>query len=77
MQPVQRPLPERDRSENPFFYAGPDGRAMIEEVIRATPGRLSPSGRLLMIYNSLTDFPASVRLLASLGSSRACSTGSG
>lgn len=64
--PAQLPLPERDRADSPF-YAGPDGRAMIEEVIRAAPGRLSPSGRLLMTHNSMTDVPASVRLMEELG----------
>ena len=63
--PAQLPLPEADRVHSPF-YAGRDGRQMIEEVIRDTPGRLAPSGRLLMTHNSLADFPASVRLMESL-----------
>ena len=33
---------------------------MIEEVIRQTPSRLSPAGRLLMVHNSATDFPRSM-----------------
>jgi release factor glutamine methyltransferase len=64
--PAQLPLPEPDRPDS-AFYAGQDGRRMIEEVIRAAPGRLSPSGRLLMTHNSMTDFPESVRLMKSLG----------
>jgi release factor glutamine methyltransferase len=64
--PAQLPLPEADRADSPF-YAGRDGRRMIEDLIRDTPGRLSPSGRLLMTHNSLADFPASLRLMESQG----------
>ncbi len=64
--PAQLPLPEADRADSPF-YAGPDGRRMIEDLIRDTPARLSPSGRLLMTHNSLADWPASIRLMESQG----------
>jgi methylase of polypeptide subunit release factors len=64
--PAQLPLPEPDRADSPF-HAGPDGRQMIEGVIRETPGWLSRSGRLLMTHNSLTDLPESLRLMESLG----------
>ncbi len=64
--PAQLPSPEADRADSPF-YAGRDGRRMIEELIRGTPGRLSPSGRLLMTHNSLADFPASLRLMEAQG----------
>jgi hypothetical protein len=40
---------------------------MIEGVIRATPGRLSSGGRLLITHNSLTDLPRSLQLMQSLG----------
>ena len=64
--PAQLPLPEADRADSPF-YAGKDGRLMIEGVIRDTPGRLSPGGRLLMTHNSLADWPASARLMEAQG----------
>ena len=64
--PAQLPLPQAAEALSPY-YAGPDGRGMIEAVIRATPERLSPGGRLLMVHNSVTDFPRSVALMRSLG----------
>jgi methylase of polypeptide subunit release factors len=64
--PAQLPLPQPDRAVSPF-YAGPDGRQMIDELIRAVPGLLSASGRLLMTHNSLADLPKSLQLMESLG----------
>ena len=64
--PAQLPLPEPDSAHSPF-YAGPDGRQMIEGVIRAAPERLTPGGRLLMAHNSLADASKSMGLLHSLG----------
>jgi release factor glutamine methyltransferase len=64
--PAQLPLPEADRPDS-AFYAGRDGRQMIKALIEDAPARLSPSGRLLMTHNSLADFPASLRLMDSLG----------
>jgi methylase of polypeptide subunit release factors len=64
--PAQLPQPESAQADDPF-YAGRDGRQMIEGVIRETPRWLSPTGELLLIHNSLTDFPASMRLMESLG----------
>jgi methylase of polypeptide subunit release factors len=64
--PAQLPQPESAQADDPF-YAGRDGRQMIEGVIRETPRWLSPTGGLLLIHNSLTDFPASMRLMESLG----------
>jgi hypothetical protein len=40
---------------------------MIDELIRAVPGLLSASGRLLMTHNSLADLPKSLQLMESLG----------
>ena len=40
---------------------------MIDGLLRETPRWRSPSGRLLMIYDSLADFPESVRLMEALG----------
>lgn len=64
--PAQVPLP-RPENANSAYYAGTDGRVMIEEVIRHTPARLSPSGRLLMVHNSAADFPKSIELFKSVG----------
>jgi release factor glutamine methyltransferase len=64
--PAQLPLPEADRADS-AFYAGRDGRRMIEELIRDTPARLAPTGRLLMTHNSLADLPASLRLMEAQG----------
>jgi methylase of polypeptide subunit release factors len=63
--PAQLPLPKTEA--NSPYYAGSDGRGMIEEVIRDTPARLSASGRLLMVHNSVTDFPKSLALMKSVG----------
>jgi len=64
--PAQLPLPEPATLNSPY-YAGKDGRRMIEDVIREAPGRLSPTGRLLMTHNSMCDLPASLRLMESVG----------
>lgn len=64
--PAQLPLPE-PASPNSPYYAGRHGRRMIEDVMRDTPGRLSPSGRLLMTHNSMADFRESVRLMEKMG----------
>lgn len=64
--PAQLPLPQAAEAFSPY-YAGPDGRRMIDEVIAATPSRLSAGGRLFMVHNSVTDFPRSVELMASVG----------
>jgi methylase of polypeptide subunit release factors len=64
--PAQLPLPRAAEALSPY-YAGSDGRHMIEEVIRATPTRLSPGGRLLMLHNSAADFPKSLDLMRSAG----------
>ena len=64
--PAQLPLPDAAEAFNPY-YCGPDGRAMIDAVIEAAADRLSPGGRLLMVHNSVTDFPKSLDLMSSLG----------
>jgi release factor glutamine methyltransferase len=64
--PAQLPLPKAAEATNPY-YAGPDGRRMIEDVITAGPARLSPGGRLFMVLNSVTDFPKSLALMEAVG----------
>jgi methylase of polypeptide subunit release factors len=64
--PAQLPLPEPDRANSPF-YAGPDGRSMIDALINETPDKLLPSGRLLMTHNSMANLPRSFGLLESIG----------
>ena len=63
--PAQLPMRKSGKAGDPFF-AGDDGRAMIEGLIRETPAWLSPTGCLLMTHNSLTDLPKSIRLMESL-----------
>jgi 16S rRNA G1207 methylase RsmC len=64
--PAQLPLSQPERENSPF-YAGPEGRLMIDELIKEAPGKLTSSGRLLITHNSLANLPKSVRLLESLG----------
>ena len=64
--PAQLPLPKTAEAHNPY-YAGPDGRRMIDAVIAAAPRHLAPGGRLLMVLNSVTDFPASLARMRSVG----------
>src|SRR5207249_802162 len=64
--PAQLPMPVPQDANDPF-YAGPDGRLMIEALVRESPARLAPAGRLLMTHNSLTDVPTTTRLMESVG----------
>src|SRR5262245_34102705 len=64
--PAQLPLPESGKDRT-HFYVGGDGREMIDEVIRDTPKRLTPSGRLLMVQNSMTNLSRSLRLMDEIG----------
>ncbi len=64
--PAQLPLPEPAEATSPSI-PGPDGRRMIDEVINTAPGRLAPNGQLLMVQNSVTDFPKSLSLMHSVG----------
>ena len=63
--PPQLPLPKPE-ANNPN-YAGSDGRDIIEKLIRDTPARLSAAGRLLVVLNSVSDFPKSLALMKSVG----------
>jgi release factor glutamine methyltransferase len=60
--PAQLPLPQQERENSPF-YAGPEGRFMIDAIINEAPHKLVPSGRLLMTHNSMANLPKSLRLL--------------
>ena len=64
--PAQLPLPQSAEAHNPY-YAGPDGRRMIDAVIAAAPAALAPGGRLLMVLNSETDFPKSLAAMRAAG----------
>jgi methylase of polypeptide subunit release factors len=64
--PAQLPLPKAAEAYHPY-YSGPDGRQMINEVTTATPGRLSPGGRLFMVQNSVTDFQKSMAMMQAVG----------
>ena len=64
--PAQLPLPQQDRENSPF-YAGPDGRSMIDALIREAPIKLNYSGCLLMTHNSLANLSKSLIMLKSAG----------
>ena len=64
--PAQLPLPQQDRENSPF-YAGPDGRSMIDALIVEAPTKLNPSGHLLMTHNSLANLSKSLTMLKSVG----------
>jgi len=64
--PAQLPMRKSTTAGDPFF-AGDDGREMIEGLIRETPAWLGPRGRLLMTHSSLADLPKSMQLMESLG----------
>src|SRR5262249_32127497 len=64
--PAQLPLPQQDRENSPF-YAGPDGRSMIDALIIEAPTKLNRSGHLLMTHNSLANLNKSLTMLKSVG----------
>jgi release factor glutamine methyltransferase len=64
--PAQLPLPQQDRENSPF-YAGPEGRSMIDALIVEAPMKLNPSGHLLMTHNSLSNLNKSITLLSTVG----------
>jgi methylase of polypeptide subunit release factors len=63
--PAQLPLPQRERENSPF-YAGPDGRSMIDAFIREAPLKLNSSGHLLITHNSLANLRKSLDMLKSV-----------
>jgi methylase of polypeptide subunit release factors len=64
--PAQLPLPQQERENSPF-YAGPDGRAMIDAIVREAHMKLNPSGHVLMTHNSLANLPKTLEMLKSNG----------
>ena len=64
--PAQLPLPQME-SENSPFYAGPDGRSMINAIIKEAPDKLTPSGRLLMTHNSMANISKTLHMFESMG----------
>ena len=64
--PAQLPLPQREWENSPF-YAGPDGRSMIDALIREAPMKLNPSGHVLMTHNSLANLRKSLDMFRSNG----------
>ena len=65
--PAQLPMPEPlDPATDPF-YAGRDGRSMIDAVVRETPQWLVSGGMLLMTHNSMADLPKTFELMTSVG----------
>lgn len=64
--PASLPMPHVDSPDSPFF-AGIEGRAMIETLLREGSVRLNPKGRLLFTHTSLANFSATKCLMADLG----------
>jgi methylase of polypeptide subunit release factors len=64
--PAQLPLPQMEMENSPF-YAGPDGRSMIDPLIAEAPSKLSPGGGLLMTHSSLANLPKSLARIEGLG----------
>jgi release factor glutamine methyltransferase len=64
--PAQLPLPHRERENSPF-YAGPDGRSMIDALVREAHMKLNPSGHVLMTHNSLANLRKTLDMLKSNG----------
>jgi release factor glutamine methyltransferase len=64
--PAQLPSPQQEQKNSPF-HAGPDGRSMIDPLIREAPGKLKPFGQLLMVHNSLANIRKSLDALKSFG----------
>lgn len=64
--PAQLPLPQQERENSPF-YAGPDGRSMIDPLVREAPMKLNPSGHVLMTHTSLANLRKTLDMLKSNG----------
>lgn len=64
--PAQLPSPQQEQKNSPF-NAGPDGRSMIDPLIREVPEKLKPFGQLLMVHNSLANLRKSLDALNSVG----------
>jgi release factor glutamine methyltransferase len=64
--PAQLPMRQSDNPNDPFF-AGQDGRGMIEALVREVPTGLAQDGRLLMTHNSLSDVSSTRRLMDEVG----------
>ena len=63
--PPQLPLPKPEANNS--NYAGSDGLGHNREAHQDTPERLSAAGRLLVVLNSVSDFPKSLALMKSVG----------
>jgi release factor glutamine methyltransferase len=64
--PAQLPQPQQERQNSPF-YAGPDGRSMIDALVREAHMKLNPSGHVLMTHNSLANLRKTLDMLKSNG----------
>jgi release factor glutamine methyltransferase len=63
--PASLPMPWAARGAGDYF-AGEDGRAMIERVVFGARERLTRRGRLLLVHTSLADLARTERLLNAL-----------
>lgn len=64
--PASLPMPTPEDEHSPY-YSGPDGRAMIEQLVHEAAPRLREGGQLLMVHTSLADWPATETLLLTKG----------
>jgi release factor glutamine methyltransferase len=64
--PAQLPAPHQDQEHSPF-YAGPEGRSMIDAIIEEAPKKLRHLGRLLMTHSSRANLPKTVSALEEFG----------
>jgi len=51
----------------PNLYGGPSGRSHIEPLLRHAGSHLTLDGRLLLVHNSLANFPRSLELMEQQG----------
>jgi methylase of polypeptide subunit release factors len=64
--PASLPMRRAAGADSPYF-AGPDGRQMIDQVIDKAPLHLRPRGRILLVQTSLADHGQSIARLARKG----------
>jgi release factor glutamine methyltransferase len=58
-------LPERGMER--AWYAGADGRVLVDRICAACPARLAPGGAILIVHSSVNDERETVRRLTEAG----------
>ncbi len=64
--PSSLPMPLPDK-ESSFYYAGPEGRYMIHELLLYTKMHLNEGGQLLLVHTSLANLPKTMEELGYQG----------